>query len=420
MKLFSVSKAVHLPKFTVADHFKDIIEVEAPKNLVYSLSQQHDLKCIPTVKRGDRVLVNQVIGEGTNDSVVPVYSSVSGKVKQITTKTDLMGQKVEVIIVENDDLYEKLPREGKDYQHLSFDEFRDVVKSLGLIETQNLSNRKRGMQLSFKEKAKNVLINAQESGIYGQVDSYLYETERADFLRGITLLQNFYPGANITVLSTSDADSVIGFTELLRDTNVNLVSKLPTQFYHDMNLAARDVFGDFVMKDTVVIDAFLLPAVARGILDFRLTHYQLLLVNGGAVGMPSIYKVVSGTTLDFLMEKAGVKDPFRIVAGNILSGDGVFATDAPINRGIRELLFLNEDEVSKEEEINCIKCGRCQDVCPVGLQPYELNALVINRDFEGFYKNRGGMCVECGRCSFVCPSKRHLLQSFKTAKKVKR
>ncbi len=420
MKLFSMSKAVHLPKFTVADHFNDIIEVEAPKTLVFSLAQQHNLKCIPTVKRGDRVLVNQVIGEGTNQSVVPVYSSVSGKVKQIATKTDLMGEKVEVVIVENDELYEKLPREAQNYQNLSFEEFREVVKSLGLIETQNLSNRKRGMQLSFKEKAKNVLINAQESGIYGQVDSYLYQTERADFLRGVSFLQNFYPEANVTVLSTSDADSVIGFTELLRDTNVNLVSKLPTQFYHDMNLASRDVFGDFAMKDTVVIDAFLLPAVARGILDNRLTHHQLLLVNGGAVGVPSIYKVLSGTTLDQLMEKAEVKDPFRIVAGSILSGDGVFALDAPINRGIRELLFLNEDEVSKDEEINCIKCGRCHDVCPVGLRPYELNALVIHRDFEEFYKNRGGMCVECGRCSYICPSKRHLLQSFKTAKKVKR
>lgn len=420
MKLFSISKAVHVPKFKAAQHFNTIIEVDAPKNMVYSLSQQHNMKCSPTVKRGDRVLVNQVIGVGENNSVVPVYSSVSGTVKQITTKIDLVGNKVDVVLVENDGLYEKEIREDFDLDSLSFSELRDRVKALGLIETQNLSNRKRGMQLSFKENTSNILINAQESGLYGQVDSYLYENEKEDFLRGIELLQKLYPGADMTVLSTSDADSVIGFTELLKNTGVKLISKIPTQFYHDMNLASRDVFGDFAMKNTMVIDAFLLPAVARGLLDNRLTHYQLMLVNGGAVETPGIYKVLSGTTLDLVMEKAGVKDPFRIVAGNILSGDAVFATDAPLNRGIRELLFLKENEVSKEEEMNCIKCGRCADVCPVGLQPYELNALVIVRDFDEFYSNRGGMCVECGRCSYVCPSKRHLLQSFKTAKKVKR
>ncbi len=396
MKLFSISKAVHVPKFKEADHFTNIIEVDAPKNMVYSLSQQHNMKCTPTVKRGDRVLVNQVIGVGENNSVVPVYSSVSGTVKQIATKVDLMGNKVDVVLVENDGLYEKETRDAYDFKLLSFNDLKDRIKDLGLIETQNLSNRKRGMQLSFKEN------------------------EREDVLRGIELLKALYPAADFTVLSTSDADYVIGFTEMLKSTGVKLVSKIPTQFYHDMNLASRDVYGDFAMKDTMVIDAFLLPAVARGVLDNRLTHYQLLLINGGAVETPGIYKVMSGTTLDLVMEKAGVKNPFRIVAGNILSGDAVFATDAPINRGIREVLFLNENEVSKEEEMNCIKCGRCADVCPVGLRPYELYTYVTGREFDEFFKNRGGMCVECGRCSYVCPSKLHLLQSFKTAKKVKR
>lgn len=419
MKLFSMSKAVHVPKFRLAQHFENIIDVEAPKTMVYSLSQQHNLTCIPSVKRGDRVLVNQIIGEGENKSVVPVYSSVSGTVKQLTKRYDLLGQKVDCIIIENDGLYEKMPRETSSSQNLSFSELKEVIKSLGLIETQNLSNRKRGMQLSFKEKAKNILLNAQESGLYGQVDSYLYSTEKVDFLRGIEFLKTLYKGSNITLLATTDADSIIGFSQLLKDTGVNVVNKIPTQFYHDMNLAARDVFGDFAMKDTAVIDAFMLPAIARGILDNRLTHYQLLLVNGEAVKTPGIYKVISGTTLDALIEKAGVENPFRIVAGNILSGDAVFTMDAPINRGIREILFLGENEVSKEEEINCIKCGRCADVCPMGLQPYDLNALVMMRDFAGFYAARGGMCVECGRCSYVCPSKRHLLQSFKTAKKLK-
>lgn len=420
MKLFSMSKAVHVPRFELAKHFDKIIDVMAPKNMVYSLSQQHNLTCVPVVKRGDRVLVDQIIGEGGNNSIVPIYSSVSGTVKQVTKRVDLSGQKVDCILVENDELYEKMPRETFNYQDLSFSELKEAVKSLGLIETQNLSNRKRGMQLSFREKAKNVLVNAQESGLYGQVDSYLYDTEKEDFMKGIRILQGLYKDATITVLSTTDADTVIGFTELLKDTGVNLVTKIPTQFYHDMNLASRDIFDDFAMKDTAVFDAFLLPAVARGLLENRLTHYQLLLVNGEAVETPGIYKVMSGTTLDVLMEKAGVKNPFRIVAGNILSGDAVFTMDSPINRGIREILFLGENEVSKEEEINCIKCGRCADVCPMGLQPYELNAMVIVRDFDGFYAARGGMCVECGRCSYVCPSKRHLLQSFKTAKKVKR
>jgi Na+-translocating ferredoxin:NAD+ oxidoreductase RnfC subunit len=144
------------------------------------------------------------------------------------------------------------------------------------------------------------------------------------------------------------------------------------------------------------------------------------MVSGEAAGKKGMYRVPHGTPISEIMAAADVKDPFRIVGGSILAGNAVFSTEAPVNRGIKELLFLSEAEVSEEEEVNCIRCGRCADVCPVGLKPYELNALAIVRDFDSFFAERGGMCVECGLCSYICPSKRHLTQSFKTAKKVKR
>lgn len=420
MKLFSISKSVNVPKFKPTTHFDVIHEVERGKLMVYSMAQQHNITCKALVKRGDRVLVNQVIGTSDNQSAVPVYSGVSGTVKQIANRIDLSGNSVSCVIVENDGLYEEEPIAPYAYNRLTFPELKEAVKNLGLVENQNLSNRKRGMHLSFREKAKSIVVNAQESSLYGQVDPFLYLSEKEDFLRGLEVLKTLYPGAHITVFTTSDADSLIGFKSILEDTGVHLMSKIPSQYYHDMNLAARAVYGDFNMKSTLVLDAFNLPAIARGLLDHKITHYQMILVNGEAAKKPGIYRVPEGTTLSAVMEAAQVEKPFRIVAGSILSGDAVFNTEAPLNRGIKELLFLSEAEVSPEEEVNCIKCGRCADICPMALQPYELNQLVMIRDFDGFFKARGGMCVECGLCSYVCPSKRHLLQSFKTAKKVKR
>lgn len=420
MNLFSISKSVHVPKFKPTEHFKEITEMAVGKNLVYSLSQQHNMNCEPAVKRGDRILVNQVIGTSTNNSVVPVYSGVSGTVKQITQKYDLMGERINVVLVENDGLYETLERPLLDYKTLSIDELKEEVKKLGLIETQNLSNRKRGLHLSFRKTPKHVLINASESGLYGILGTALYTTVKEDFLKAIEILQYFYKSADMTVLITSDSESLEGFTDMLKGTGVAISAKVPTQFYHDMNLAARDVFGDFAMKETMVIDGFMLPSIARGLVKSQLNHTQMVMVSGGAAKKPGMYRIPHGTVLSEVMEIAGVENPFRIVAGSILNGEAVFATDAPINRGIKELLFLTEAECSIEEEINCIRCGRCADVCPVGLKPYELNSFAIARDYDEFYANRGGMCVECGRCSYICPSKRHLLQSFKTAKKSKR
>ncbi len=420
MKLFSISKSVHVPKFKPTERFSGITVMDTGKTLYYSLSQQHNLVCEPAVKRGDRVLVNQVIGVSTNKSVVPVYCGVSGTVKQIVQKYDLSGDKVNMIVVENDGLYETMERKALNYGAMSLDEIKDAVKDLGVIETQNLSNRKRGLHLSFRSNPKHILLNASESGLYGVLGEALYTSVKDDFILGINILKDIYKAAEISLLITSDAESLAGFTDAVAGTGVKVVAKVPTQFYHDMNLAARDVYGDFAMKDTMVIDAFMLPSVARGLARGELSHTDLIMVSGEAAGKKGMYRVPHGTPISEIMAAAEVKDPFRIVAGSILAGNAVFSTEAPVNRGIKELLFLSEAEVSEEEEVNCIRCGRCADVCPVGLKPYDLNALVIVRDFDSFFTERGGMCVECGLCSYICPSKRHLTQSFKTAKKVKR
>ncbi len=420
MKLFSLSKFVNIPNFKSLDPFTEIIEVKEPKLMVYSLTQQHNMSCTPVVKRRDEVLKGQVIGESENKSVGPIYSSVSGKVKQITTEVGLDGDKYEVVVIENDGLYKELEREKIDYKSLSFEQLKEHIKNLGLVETQNLTTRKRGLHIPFKKACKNILLNAQESGLYGQIDTYLFMAEKEDFLNGIEILRNLYKDADIKLLTTNDETTVKGFSELLKETNVEIVPKKPTQYYHDINLASRDVFSDFNMKDTMVLDAFMLPALARGIRDNELTHYQYILVNGNDTKKPGIYKVINGSQIKDLQEASESMDPFRMVGGSILSGDAIYSLDTTIDKGIREILFLSKDEVARDEEINCIKCGRCQDICPMNLKPWELNEMAINRDFDDFFKNRGGMCVECGLCSYVCPSKRHLLQSFKTAKKASR
>ena len=50
--------------------------------------------------------------------------------------------------------------------------------------------------------------------------------------------------------------------------------------------------------------------------------------------------------------------------------------------------------------------------------PFELNALILRGDGDGFVKNHGLDCIECGSCSYICPAKRQLAQSIRAEKKV--
>ncbi|MDR1318107.1 MAG: 4Fe-4S binding protein, partial [Treponema sp.] len=57
-----------------------------------------------------------------------------------------------------------------------------------------------------------------------------------------------------------------------------------------------------------------------------------------------------------------------------------------------------------QAEQNCISCGECRRVCPVGLDPEEIykKALVLP---DGEKPAGASECHGCGCCEVVCPSR---------------
>ena len=47
----------------------------------------------------------------------------------------------------------------------------------------------------------------------------------------------------------------------------------------------------------------------------------------------------------------------------------------PANKRLSGLLFLPEAESIRPEEENCIRCGKCVQACPMGLEPYLLQRM---------------------------------------------
>ena len=78
---------------------------------------------------------------------------------------------------------------------------------------------------------------------------------------------------------------------------------------------------------------------------------------------------------------------------------------------------MSRDEVAEWEPTNCIRCGRCADVCPSHLVPQMMAQAAERDDLEYFQKINGMECYECGTCTFVCPAKRRLTQIFKQARR---
>lgn len=97
-------------------------------------------------------------------------------------------------------------------------------------------------------------------------------------------------------------------------------------------------------------------------------------------------------------------------------GKAIANLDASTLKGTGALLFLTEAQTKRQPESNCIRCGKCAEACPMGLEPFLLNRLYKAGDVEGLEANAVQDCIQCGCCLYSCPAYIPLLDNISMAR----
>ena len=87
----------------------ETIAMPLPARVKISMSQHMGAPCEPTVAKGDRVLVGQVIGESSAFMSCPVHSSVSGTVAAISELLTAGGKVCKMVEIDTDGEQEVSP-----------------------------------------------------------------------------------------------------------------------------------------------------------------------------------------------------------------------------------------------------------------------------------------------------------------------
>ena len=124
-----------------------------------------------------------------------------------------------------------------------------------------------------------------------------------------------------------------------------------------------------------------------------------------------------GVPLSFIAQYAGgvPESAVKMVSGGPMMGKAIANLDATTVKGSSSILYLGEGTARKSES-PCIRCGRCADACPMGLEPFLLNRLAKAGDIEALKENEVLNCIECGCCLYSCPAYIPLLDRIRTAK----
>ena len=133
-----------------------------------------------------------------------------------------------------------------------------------------------------------------------------------------------------------------------------------------------------------------------------------------AMGKSANYLVRMGTPFAQLVDLCGglPEGDNKVLAGGPMMGKVVASLEVPVCKGTNAVTVLSGSDAHRGKVQPCIRCGKCVEVCPMGLEPYLLATLSANDMYDRAEQEQIVSCIACGSCQFTCPSHRPILDNI--------
>jgi electron transport complex protein RnfC len=397
-----------------------------PEEVIIPLSQHTGAPSKPVVSPGDRVDMGQLIAQAEGFVSVPCYSSVSGTVKEIARRPHISGVMSQSIVIMNDyeDRLSKDIKSKGSLESLSPKQIIDIIKDAGIVGLGGAAFPTH-VKLSPppEKKIDTIIINGAECEPYLTADHRIMLEHPEKVVAGIKAVIKALGVTNAVIaIEENKKDAIAAIRKASSGVNVaTLKVKYPQGAEKQLIYAVtkrRVPSGKLPMDvGVVVINAGTAYQIAQSI-ETGMPLIERVVTVTGSVKQPSNFLVRIGTPLNYVIEQAGgfVGDIEKVIAGGPMMGIAQSNLNAPVIKGTSGILVLSTSEARMMEESPCIYCGRCVDVCPMGLEPYLLNNYAAKGNFEAAEKAHVMDCMECGGCSYICPAGRFITQRIKLAK----
>ena len=403
--------------------------------MVFPLSQHIGKPAKPVVKKNDEVKVGQLLAEADGFISAPIHSSCSGTVKGIEKRRVIGGSLADCIVISNDGQFTPYAdyTQREDASSLSNQEIINRVQTAGVVGLGGA-----GFPTYVKLQPKNpdaieyVIANGAECEPYLTCNDQLMRIHSNEIVEGLELVLRLFPTAKgVICIEDNKPEAIEAMARAAsgkpRISVKTMVTKYPQGGERSLIQAVAGV--DFPTAQLpadvgcVVDNVGTIYAIYKAVCESTPLMERGVTITGDAVTRPCNLITRIGADCGELLEYAGgFKDgiwPAKMLAGGPMMGVAFDHLNVPLQKNNNALTFLCVDEVAEAQKVqtNCIRCGRCSHVCPMGLSPQLMSLAYQARDFERYEKKLYGLeCISCGSCTFICPARRPLTQEFKVAK----
>lgn len=368
---------------------------------------------------GDYICIDDPIAINPQTDLV-LRSSVSGTIVGIEKKYLANGKLVDCLVIENDfkEKYRNKLGRKKDITKYSKESFLYMLKNGG-ITGMGGGDYPTFLKYDTNEKINYLIVNGVECDIYSSADNALMYHHPEEILETIDAIMEIMDiGKSYIAINENNTTIIKNF--------LKYINTYPNIKIYPITDAYPSGWERNLVEETLGLNYDKTPIEVGVITDnvstiysiYELLKYnrppteKIITISGPGIKKPANYKVKIGTNFsEIILKTEGynnkIKNPI-LVAGGAMMGTSIPNDELIITKDLNTILVLEDDNTIPTE---CIKCGKCSEVCPVGLMP----VMIIDNEKKAD-KLKIDKCIECGLCSYVCPAKIEVREKIKVIK----
>ncbi len=412
-----------------------------PSKVFISVAQHLGAPATPIVAAGDKVKVGQVIAEPAGFISAYVHSSVSGTVKSVGPRKDLAGNNVVHIEIDvegdewaegidlSSDLVTAIPEDSK--------AIVEKIKACGVVGLGGATFPTNVKLCPPPGKvAECLILNGAECEPYLTSDNRIMIERSREIVVGAAIMKQVLGGCRTVIgIEENKPEAIAAMTAAVtalqkmakgyEGISVQVLKKKYPQ-------GSEKQLIDSVMKRQVKsmglpIDVgAVVQNVATSLAVYEAVQKNIpcitnvMTITGDCLPMDRQhnYKFRIGMPLSYIAEYAGgiPEQAVKVISGGPMMGKAIANLDATTVKGSSSLLYLTAEQTVRGLESACIRCGKCADACPMGLEPFLLQKYARNNMYDELEENAVQDCIECGCCLYSCPAYIPLLDIIRIAK----
>ena len=411
------------------------IEVLALPDVVnIPLGQHIGAPATAKVAKGDKVLTGQLIAEATGFMSANIHSPISGTVTAVDLQPNGQGLRQTMITIkrEDDEWMPEIDRSADIKRECNLDSAAIIakIKDAGIVGMGGATFPTH-VKLSIPNgcKAEFLIINGVECEPYLTSDHRTMLERGEELLIGVEILKKALSVERAIIgVENNKPDAIASLTKIIKEKKFSIeVEPLKVQYPQGGEkqliaaITGREVPPPPALPihvGAVVCNASTALAVYEAVQKNKPLIERVVTVTGKAIKEPCNLLTRMGTPITTLLEKAGglPEGEVKVVNGGPMMGRAMVNIDSPVTKGCSGITVFSGDEVRRVATSECIKCAKCVEACPMGLEPYLLQRLAAKQMWDEMEVERIPDCIECGCCQYTCPAGIALLDYVRLGK----